>query len=153
VQLFALDPSMNPMTPEATISPAPSTEEGDSRIAEAPHPPDQPVTGEPAVAAASSLRARVVNLLRRLTGREAQVQAPVDPAQSSEEERASSRMWTFLGFSTTWAVSPGRLWGSDSESGPCRVIFAASIIDHLGDRSKPVLRLILGRLAIWVTRV
>lgn len=152
MQLFALDLSMNPMTPEATLSPAPSTDVGDSRIAEAPAPTDQPVTGEPAVAVASSLRARVNNLLRRLTRREAQAQATVDPAQS-EEERAASRMWTFLGFSMTWAISPGRLWGHNSESGPCRVIFEASIIDHLGDRSKPVLRLILGRLAIWVTRV
>lgn len=144
---------MNPMSPEATLSPAPSTDEGDSRIAEAPAPTDQPVTGEPAVAVASSLRARVINLLRRLTRREAQPQAPVDQAPGAEEEKAASRLWTFLGFSMTWAVSPGRLWGHDSESGPCRVIFEASIIDHMGDRNNPVLRLILGRLAIWVTRV
>ncbi len=151
MQLFARTSSMNPMTPDAPVPPGETIERVDTQMSGPSAPSPEQAATELRGSGESSLKAKFGSLLRRIIRGRSRGQSHEEQTLS-DEEKAESRLWTFLGFSLTWAVSPGRLWGHESESGPCRVLFEASIIDHKGDRAQPVLRLILGRLAIWVTR-
>lgn len=144
---------MNPVTPEATIPFEQKTETRGVRAAEEPIHCVGTLSSEENVAVRPEGRSKSLReCWRRLSSKWAKTTQPQHPEVGSDSDAPSTRMWSFFGFSMTWAVSPGRLWGRESESGPCRVLFEASVIDHHGDRSQRVLRLILGRLAIWVTR-
>lgn len=81
--------------------------------------------------------------------------APHDEIRSPETEQAPKKpksiTFRLVGLTFTAAISPLGLWGREGEAGSTKILCEATITDNeqIGHR---VLRLVVHRLALWITR-